>query len=141
MEIQDIANFAENLLDNNITEVKETGVRPDMDMPAQAPNAPDVSRVRVTDEFQQRILQESFSIKTVSEKPQVNKELAYKESLAEAYEQKLIELEELVTEMTSVGMIGAGVGHGLGPARQPVQRKKKKKKKKIANARTPRSSY
>tara|TARA_R110002110_G_scaffold51807_2_gene151549 strand:- start:743 stop:1165 length:423 start_codon:yes stop_codon:yes gene_type:complete len=140
MEIQDIAKFAENLLENKVTEVKETGIAPDMPMAAQAPNAPDISRVQISEDFQRKVLEESFKIKATPTPDRVNEELAYKESLAEAYEQKLFELEELVSEMTSVGMIGSGVGHGLGTARQPVQRKKKKKKK-ITNARTPRSSY
>jgi hypothetical protein len=142
MEIQDIANFAENLLDNNITEAKETGVRPDLDMPAQAPNAPDVSNVKVTDEFQQKILQESFNVSVPSPKQKVNEELAYKEKLAEAYEQKVIELEELVAEMTSVGMLSFGGGQGLGTADQPKETKpRQRRRKKGKNARTRRFNY
>tara|TARA_R110000824_G_scaffold72614_2_gene185216 strand:- start:600 stop:1022 length:423 start_codon:yes stop_codon:yes gene_type:complete len=140
MEIRDIASFAQGLLEETVTEVKETGVRPPEPMAAHSPDAPDISSVEISEDFQRKVLEESFKLKPASSPARMNEEEAYKRSLTEAYEQKLFELEELVAEMTSVGMISGGSSCGT---EQPADEKPKliRRKKKGSNARTRRSNY
>jgi len=129
----DIASFAESLINEEANNGK-----PVQFQAAQAPNAPDVSEVDVPVDFADQILLEggwksneisselSPRSKTITESEQ------YKKQLLTDYEEKLLELEDLIQEMTTVGMIGAGVGPGVGagPAAPGLSVSKRKKKKK-----------
>jgi len=132
----DIAKFAEALLNEEVQSGK-----PVQFQPAQAPNAPDVSEVRVPVDFADQILLEGGwrsdeIIKELQPRSQkIRESEQYKKQLLTEYEEKVLELEDLIQEMTTVGMIGAGVGPGVGagPAAPglSVSKPKKKKKKKL----------
>ena len=130
----DIANFAESML----TEQIETG-KPVQFAAAQAPDAPDVSDVEVPDDFTSQILTEGHwdkaevevkpSSRPIARKhtPELSEEVQIRKELFEEYRKKLGELDEIVQEMTTVGMMGTGPG-------MTVSSRIKKKKKR--NART-----
>jgi|14BtaG_2_1085337.scaffolds.fasta_scaffold33240_3 hypothetical protein len=131
MEGLDIANFAESLLAKESEKLAETGKTVQFAAP-QSPDAPDVSEVQVTEDFANQVLSEGnwnkahISVKKKAQpSSRVDEEALYKKKLLEQYEEKLLELEQLVTEMTTVGMIGTGPGASMNA---PKESKKKKKK-------------
>ena len=126
----DIASFAENLLNEEVAKGK-----PVQFAPAQAPNAPDISDIEVTRDFAAQVLSEGKwtdseidSTKTKAPVERVDEEEIYRASLIESYKKKLSELEDIVQEMTTVGMLG--VGAGASPTVLSVNKRRKKKKKK-----------
>jgi len=133
----DIASFAEDLLEKEVAKGQ-----PVQFAAPQQPNAPDVSDIKVSEEFAQQVLTEGLwekanvEVSQLPNPPRVDEKALYKRQLLKEYEQKLVELEDLISEMTSVGMIG--VGAGAGPAAPMLSVSKRKKKKKRRNARTSR---
>lgn len=146
----DIASFAANLLEEDISKGK-----PVQFQAAQSPDAPDVSDVEVPHDFasqvlseghwekahiavNEELLQESVSVPSsppIQEvRPQqtrknpvsLNEDSLYKRHLLKEYKKRVSDLEELVAEMTTVGMLGVGPGPGIP---SPSKKKKKVKKK------------
>jgi|ETNvirnome_2_130_1030620.scaffolds.fasta_scaffold71095_1 hypothetical protein len=145
----DIASFAESML----TERIDSG-KPVQFAAQEAPNAPDVSEVKVPEDFTSQILTEGhwakaeIDVKVKPQRPQrpqrqqvekpsqsseLSEEVQIRKELFEDYRSKLKELDDIVKEMTTVGMLGVGPGAVSAPG-MSVSRKKKKKK----NARTSR---
>lgn len=142
----DIASFAESML----TERIDSG-KPVQFAAQEAPNAPDVSEVKVPEDFTSQILTEGhwakaeIDVKVKPQRPQrqqvekprqsseLSEEVQIRKELFEDYRSKLKELDDIVKEMTTVGMLGVGPGAVSSPG-MTVSRKKKKKK----NARTSR---
>lgn len=126
----DIASFAEDLLDKEVAKGK-----PVQFAAAEQPNAPDVSDIEVPEDFAHQVLTEGLWGKANVEvsplpKPQrVDEKALYKRQLLKDYEHKVGELEDLISEMTSVGMIGVGVGAGPVAPGLSVSKKIKKKKR------------
>ena len=153
MQEIDIANFAANLLEEDISKGKPVQFRAPL-----SPDAPDVSDVEVSNDFASTVLSQGHWDKahveinesliqepspsprqsSVSEvKPKeikepafsLNEESLYKRHLLKEYKKKVSDLEELVTEMTTVGMLGVGPG----PTATNLSVSKKKKVKKRRN--------
>lgn len=140
----DIASFAESMLEERL----ESG-KPVQFAAPEAPNAPDVSDVEVPEDFASQILSEGHwdkaEIKVAPQpsrqqkrrdqrSPQssnLSEEVLARKELFEEYRSKLKELDEIVQEMTTVGMLGVGPGAVSSPGMTVSQKKKKKK-----NART-----
>jgi len=145
MQEIDIANFAANLLEEDISKGKPVQFQAPL-----SPDAPDVSDVRVPDDFASQVLsqghwdkahveinesliQEPLPVQKVKpetvEKPalSLNEGSLYKRHLMKEYKKKVADLEDLVTEMTTVGMIG--VGPGSAPTSLSIPKKKKVKKR------------
>tara|TARA_R110000796_G_scaffold244317_1_gene367335 strand:- start:101 stop:571 length:471 start_codon:yes stop_codon:yes gene_type:complete len=156
MNETDIAKFAESLMEQEVS--KGTPVQ---FAAPQSPDAPDVSEIRISEDFASQVINEGHWDKAqvhVKEKAvkstKIQEEEEYKSNLVDEYKQKVSELNVLVEEMTSMGMLEnfaggfggvstvgrGGAGAGGAPMRKatapgPLKRKKKKKK----NAR--RSTY
>jgi len=129
---QDIASFAESML----TERIETGKPVQFSAP-QAPNAPDVSDIEVSHDFTSQILNEGHwdkaeidvvdtptHPKAIRKGPVLSEEVQVRKALFERYRHKLEELDEIVKEMTTVGMTGMG---GSDPEATSSQSRKKNK--------------
>ena len=143
MKEQDIASFAESML----TERIDSG-KPVQFAAQQAPNAPDVSEVEVPEDFTSQILTEGRWDKAqvevvappkrvllqrsakVPKSSHLSEEVQARKQLFEDYRSKLKELDEIVQEMTTVGMLGVGPGAVAAPGMTATHKKKKK------NART-----
>lgn len=144
MKELDIANFAESLLNEEVTKGK-----PVQFAAAQAPDAPDVSDIEVPTDFASQVLSEGHwdkaqikidpqEVKAPTPKPRnivedandsspvLSEEVQIRKNLFEEYRQKLQELDSIVQEMTTVGMIGAG-------ASTPAPKKKKTRKDLLRN--------
>ena len=137
MKNQNIANFAESLLAQESEKLVESGKTVQFSAPGSS-DAPDVSEVEVSPDFTHQILSEGswkkahVNVAPIAHRPKrVDEEAIYKKKLLERYEQKVVELEQLVTEMTTVGMLGTGPGPGAtaGATSLSVTKPKKKKKK------------
>ena len=146
MKEADIAAFAESML----TERIESG-KPAQFSAASSPDAPDVSDVEVSYDFASQILAEGHWDKAeikvaaparkvshkkpvkLTESSDLSEEVQVRKQLFEEYRSKLKELDEIVQEMTTVGMLGVGSGAVVAPGMTVSSRKKKKK-----NARTSR---
>ena len=140
----DIASFAESML----TERMETGKPVQFSAP-QAPNAPDVSDIEVPHDFTSQILNEGHWDKAeidvvnapappkairggsvLSEEVKIrggsvlSEEVKIRKALFEQYRTKLEELDEIVKEMTTVGMTSMG---GSAPESTSSQSRKKNK--------------
>jgi len=142
----DIAAFAESLL----TERIESG-KPVQFAAEQSPDAPDVSDVEVSHDFTSQILNEGYwdkaDIKVIvptrrvlrkrpvelTKSSDLSEEVQVRKQLFGEYRNKLKELDEIVQEMTTVGMLGVGSGAVVASG---MTVSSKKKKKKHANART-----
>jgi hypothetical protein len=160
----DIASFAENLLEEEVSKGK-----PVQFAAAQAPDAPDVSDVEVPNNFASQVLSEGHWAKAhvdvgtviveestpapapkkkapVSTPKLVNEESVYKQHLLVEYKKKVDDLKELVSLMESLGIVGTGsatgatftTSLGTGPMGKNPQKKKKKTLRKNAPRR---SSY
>jgi len=142
----DIADFAQSLM-----EQERSSGKPVQFGAPEPSDSPDISDVKISSSFAAKVLSEGnwgkANIKvelppTVEEpepepqpEPEVpimlNEDSLYQKHLLNEYKKKVSDLEELVQEMTSVGMIGVGAGAVAAPGLS-VSRKRKKKKKRYA---------
>ena len=143
----DIASFAEGLLNEEVAKGK-----PVQFAAAQSPNAPDVSDIEVPSDFASQILTEGHWDKaqikvapqvrkidapkaspireaTKKDTPALSEEVQLRKNLFEDYRQKLQELDSIVQEMTTVGMIGAGASSPSPKKESPKARLRKKARK------------
>lgn len=148
MQEIDIANFAENLLREDVRKGK-----PVQFSAPTAPDAPDISDIKISDDFAAKVLSEgNWGKADISVEPQVkpaelsvkkespalplNEASLYKRHLVDEYKKKVLDLEELVGLMEEMGMVGgiaADVGglntvgrNGTGPMlKQKVKKKRK----------------
>ena len=134
MKELDIASFAESLVTEQVTQGN-----PVQFAAAQAPDAPDISHIRVPDNFADQVLAESFEVeapkttKKVAPAKPINEAAMYKQHLVNEYEKKMEDLEDLIDLMESMGMMSAGAmtgsGMGLGTPSTGATKNKKKKRK------------
>ena len=143
MKELDIASFAENLIEETTAKGK-----PVQFAAAQAPDAPDVSEVEVSNDFTAQVLTEGHwdkaDIKVKPSSPtikrkyssELSEEVQIRKDLFEEYRRKLGELDQIIQEITTVGMGGMG-GMGAEGGKMPssfsVAKKRLKKKKRNAN--------
>jgi len=144
MKELDIASFAESLVTEQVTQGN-----PVQFAAPTSPDAPDISHVKIPDDFASQVLTEAFSIpkKSVekSVEPSVdhnslseplNEATIYKKHLVEEYKKKVADLEDLIKVMESMGIasIGGQVGSGhigintAGPAPDPDNPHKPKRR-------------
>ena len=135
----DIASFAESLVTESVTKGK-----PVQFSAPQAPDAPDVSDVEVPSDFASQVFSESHwdkadvevserIVEETVEKPKkqilpINEESVYKKHLLNEYKKKVADLEELVSIMEDMGMVGTTGRLGVGPMGGTQQRRTRKKK-------------
>ena len=137
MKELDIASFAESLVSESVNQGK-----PVQFAAPQAPDAPDISDVRVPGNFADQVLSESFSVKSppkpvapqqpTSPKKPINEASLYKQHLLNEYEKKMQDLEELIDIMESMVMVSVGAqtttGSGMSPTYGGTKERKKKRK-------------
>jgi len=133
MDELDIASFAEGLVAEEVTKGS-----PVQFAAPQPPDAPDISRVDIPEDFTAKVLSESFNIE--EESPRVSKEIrpqvpiteasVYKQHLLDEYKKKVQDLEELVNLMESMGMGSSGAQVGVSRLSAPPMGVTKQRKKK-----------
>ena len=121
MDEMDIASFAESMLNERV----ESG-KPVQFSAEQAPDAPDVSDIKVPAGFASTVLSEGHwdkadinisenIVEEVVEQPSpvqrqilpINEESVYKKHLLSEYKKKVSDLQELIDLMENMGMVGA----------------------------------
>ena len=136
----DIASFAESLIEETTAKGK-----PVQFAAAQAPDAPDVSEVEVSNDFTAQVLTEghwdkaeikvkpSRSTKKREYSSELSEEVQIRKDLFEEYRKKLGELDKIIQEMTTVGMGGMGAEGGKTRSSFATAKKRMRKKKRNAN--------
>lgn len=116
-----IGDFASKLIQE---ETSKVGVTEAFTSPKQVPNQQiDISNVELSKIDTDKILLESFGVKTKSSKPKRISLREEKRKLKEEFVVTLAKLKQIIESMTSVGMIGVNMA---GP--QKAKSKKKKRK-------------
>ncbi len=130
-----ISSFAEELLLNDMKQIHEGSLPyPNVEAPQASPDPEqrDISTVKVTDAFRKELLGESYvpemdiseipaiPFDFTGEKEKVNPELS-PEDLLTQFNELLHDARRVLSEMTSVGMLGVNMAG-------PTTRKKKKRR-------------
>lgn len=137
MKTSDLAAITESIFKADEQKIKTSGAKLIND-PVKGitkVDAPDVSKYKVNSDFTQKILEQSFGIKTES-KPEIKEEKKEKlpdisEVDPQVFVVRLVELikeaKQLIKEMTDCGAIGVN----MAGANKPVKKKKRDRKKKL----------